>query len=171
MEVLGSPSLEVFHNCGDVALRVVAGWGWMWGSGRTFPTWMNLWFRESEFSNAANYLLMGMQRRLLLTLWLSGQLPGLNEASSSDTAKGKRFITITHQHLSWGCKRWTVCDRSELKTLRNDIRSSLGWVFLHLTCVSYQPLPGRAGVLAEHPLLCRTPVISVWGFVSIPLVR
>ena len=34
--VVGSPTLEVFHNCGDVALRDVVsghggmGWGWTW---------------------------------------------------------------------------------------------------------------------------------------------
>ena len=37
-EVVGSPSLEVFQNRGDVALRDVVmgmvgmGWGWTWGS-------------------------------------------------------------------------------------------------------------------------------------------
>jgi len=36
-EVVGSPSLEVFRNRGDVALRDVGsghgevGWGWTWG--------------------------------------------------------------------------------------------------------------------------------------------
>ena len=42
-EVVGSPSLEVFQNRGDVALRDVGsghggvGWGWTWGSQRSFP--------------------------------------------------------------------------------------------------------------------------------------
>ena len=37
-EVVGSPSLERFQTCGDVALRDVVrrhdwvGWGWAWGS-------------------------------------------------------------------------------------------------------------------------------------------
>ena len=43
-EEVGSPSLEVFQNHGDVALRDVGsghggvGWGWTWGSERSFPT-------------------------------------------------------------------------------------------------------------------------------------
>ena len=41
-EVVESPSLEVFQNCGDVALRSVVGGhggvGRVWGSGRAFPT-------------------------------------------------------------------------------------------------------------------------------------
>jgi len=42
-EVVGSPSMEVFQNCGDVALRDTGlhgglGWGWTWGSERSFPT-------------------------------------------------------------------------------------------------------------------------------------
>ena len=43
-EVVGSPSLEVFQNRGDVALRDVGsghsgvGWGWIWGFQRSFPT-------------------------------------------------------------------------------------------------------------------------------------
>ena len=43
-EVVGSPSLEVFHNHGDVALRDVGsghggvGWAWAWGSERSCPT-------------------------------------------------------------------------------------------------------------------------------------
>ena len=42
-EVVGSPSLEVFKDHGDVALRDVGsghggvGWGWTWGSERSFP--------------------------------------------------------------------------------------------------------------------------------------
>ena len=42
-EVVGSPSLEMFQNCGDVALRDVGsghggvGWSWAWGSWRSFP--------------------------------------------------------------------------------------------------------------------------------------
>ena len=45
---VGSPSLEVFQNCGDVALRDVVmgmvgvGWGWTWGSWRSFPDLMIL---------------------------------------------------------------------------------------------------------------------------------
>jgi len=41
---LESPSLEVFQNHGDVALRdVISGhgrvvWGWIWGAWRAFPT-------------------------------------------------------------------------------------------------------------------------------------
>jgi len=41
--VVGSPSLEVFQNHGDVALRDVGsghgelGWGWARGSWRAFP--------------------------------------------------------------------------------------------------------------------------------------
>ena len=41
-EAVGSPSLEVFENHGDVALRNVVsghggmGWGWAWGSERSF---------------------------------------------------------------------------------------------------------------------------------------
>ena len=41
-EVVGSPSLQVFQNCGDVALRDVGsghggvGGGWAWGSQRSF---------------------------------------------------------------------------------------------------------------------------------------
>ena len=40
----GSPSLEVFQNRGDVALRDVGsghggvGWGWTWWFERSFPT-------------------------------------------------------------------------------------------------------------------------------------
>ena len=45
----GSPYLEGFKNCRDVALRDVGsghggvGWGWTWGSERSFPTVMILW--------------------------------------------------------------------------------------------------------------------------------
>ena len=44
MEVVGLPSLEAFKECRDVALRDVGsghggvGWGWTWGSQRSFPT-------------------------------------------------------------------------------------------------------------------------------------
>ena len=47
-EVVGSPSMEVFQNRGDVALRDVGsghggvGWGWTWGSWRSFPTFIIL---------------------------------------------------------------------------------------------------------------------------------
>ena len=43
-EVVGSPSLEVFQNRGDVALRDAGsgnggvGWGWTWWFERSFPT-------------------------------------------------------------------------------------------------------------------------------------
>ena len=43
-EVGGSPSLEVFQSCGDVALKDVVsgiggvGWGWLWRSERSFPS-------------------------------------------------------------------------------------------------------------------------------------
>jgi len=46
---VGSPSMEVFQNRGDVALRdVVSGhggvcWGSTWGSWRSFPTFLLLW--------------------------------------------------------------------------------------------------------------------------------
>ena len=45
---VGSPSLGVFHNHGDVALRDVGSghsgvyWGWTWGLERSFPTLMIL---------------------------------------------------------------------------------------------------------------------------------
>ena len=44
--VVGSPSLEVVKNYGDVTLRDVVsghggvGWGWAWGSWGSFPTIM-----------------------------------------------------------------------------------------------------------------------------------
>ena len=47
-EVVGSLSLEAFQNPGDVALRDVGsghsgvGWGWTWGSERSFPTFIIL---------------------------------------------------------------------------------------------------------------------------------
>jgi len=41
--VVGSPSLQVLQRHGDVALRdVVMGWGWTWGSEKSFPALMTL---------------------------------------------------------------------------------------------------------------------------------
>jgi len=48
-EVVGSPSLEVFQNRGDVALRDVGSghggvsWGWTLGSQRAFPPYVGFY--------------------------------------------------------------------------------------------------------------------------------
>ena len=53
--VVGSPPLGVFQSHGVVALRDVGsghgvvGWGWIWGSERSFPALMSLRSYEWEW--------------------------------------------------------------------------------------------------------------------------
>jgi len=122
-EVVGSPSLEVFQNCGDVALRDVGsghggvGWVWVWESQRSFPTLMNKQLCDSmshpaQLCSAA--FLQGSETRIMdvlkalcafiflfafpcITVFLAGSsaLKGLRGMSCGQTKAGQSLGTIS----------------------------------------------------------------------------
>jgi len=74
--VLGSLSLQVFQSCGDVALRDVGmmgmGQDWTWGSYRSFPTLMILWFcKISRIVRSTSHLGEGDIFWITLALFLA----------------------------------------------------------------------------------------------------